>query len=426
MSYINPNDAIVTRIFLPVGQGAFYVERFIDGTSVVYDCGSLTKQELLKRTIDETFKPKDHILAIFISHLHYDHISGLPYLLSRCKNIDYILIPDIDENEKKILLLYNKFYDTSEEYEFANKLINDAQHAIEAFDTGAKLIRITEHVADANANKEGSQTEAQYIGNVIEDNKIKSGKSVYLSKNIKYEPLWIYIPYNYKISTHININEMNINDMSINDNKWFANSNGIFDKDELFEHLGLANKQINIKDLNSFISNMRDICYTSYGENLNRSTTLLYSGPPNNKKMMYSQLCSVNHAGFCNNTRFKVCTHHGNYSMPIIKGVKPGCLYTGDFNLSNKEAYKVIRNNMYKSVWESIGVCQVPHHGAEQSYNYDLSRSGPKVFIISVGEKNKFGHPSKLVIEDIEKANNYVFVVNECKSSEVRMFCIAV
>ena len=34
------NNYIMQRIFMPIGQGAFYIEKFNDDFTVVYDCGS--------------------------------------------------------------------------------------------------------------------------------------------------------------------------------------------------------------------------------------------------------------------------------------------------------------------------------------------------------------------------------------------------
>ena len=50
---------MMLRSFLPVGQGAFYLERFeINGekTNVVYDCGSLTDVKIVEKEIRANLK----------------------------------------------------------------------------------------------------------------------------------------------------------------------------------------------------------------------------------------------------------------------------------------------------------------------------------------------------------------------------------
>ena len=77
----------LTRIIHPVGQGGFYTETLNnhgDEFNVVYDCGGNSKtfmEDYLKRFIhDDAYKQKKRIDAVFISHLHADHVNGLKYL----------------------------------------------------------------------------------------------------------------------------------------------------------------------------------------------------------------------------------------------------------------------------------------------------------------------------------------------------------
>ena len=67
------------RSFLPVGQGAFYRELFSleDGIhTIIYDCGSSTAQSIVEQQIKDEFKIGEVIDAVFISHLHEDHMNG--------------------------------------------------------------------------------------------------------------------------------------------------------------------------------------------------------------------------------------------------------------------------------------------------------------------------------------------------------------
>ena len=77
------------RTFLPVGQGAFYCERFEgDGINkkevinVVYDCGSSTGIEIVEHEIRKKFTLHEKINALIISHFHEDHIQEIPHILS--------------------------------------------------------------------------------------------------------------------------------------------------------------------------------------------------------------------------------------------------------------------------------------------------------------------------------------------------------
>ena len=89
------------RSFLPVGQGAFYLEQFnsnVDRVNVVYDCGSLTDVKIVQKAIRSNFSKDEEIEIVFISHVDQDHINGLEYLLKYC-------------NVKKIVFPYTKIKD---------------------------------------------------------------------------------------------------------------------------------------------------------------------------------------------------------------------------------------------------------------------------------------------------------------------------
>ena len=65
------------RIFVPVGQGAFYLEKFEIGEekfNIVYDCGTSTETVNIKSKIRSYFKKNEEIDYVVISHLHKDHI----------------------------------------------------------------------------------------------------------------------------------------------------------------------------------------------------------------------------------------------------------------------------------------------------------------------------------------------------------------
>jgi competence protein ComEC len=55
-------------------------------------------------------------------------------------------------------------------------------------------------------------------------------------------------------------------------------------------------------------------------------------------------------------------------------------------------------------IGEQVDILKVSHHGsAEGSSEELLAVTRPKLAIVSVGKNNKFGHPSKEVIERLKK-----------------------
>ncbi|MCF7886509.1 MAG: DNA internalization-related competence protein ComEC/Rec2 [Candidatus Marinimicrobia bacterium] len=77
---------------------------------------------------------------------------------------------------------------------------------------------------------------------------------------------------------------------------------------------------------------------------------------------------------------------------------KVDLLFTGDIE-KEAEEYLILYNNYLDSE-----IIKVPHHGSSTSSTYSfIHYSSPQYGVISVGEKNKFGHPSKNTINKYKK-----------------------
>jgi metal-dependent hydrolase (beta-lactamase superfamily II) len=94
--------------FYSVGQGLFYSSSLsLDNNvsaNIIFDCGS-ENLELINNQIDN-FPEKD-IDILIISHLHFDHVSGLDYLLKKRK-VNTVVLPYLLP-EERMLLRFNNF-----------------------------------------------------------------------------------------------------------------------------------------------------------------------------------------------------------------------------------------------------------------------------------------------------------------------------
>lgn len=73
-------------------------------------------------------------------------------------------------------------------------------------------------------------------------------------------------------------------------------------------------------------------------------------------------------------------------------------LFTGDIE-AEKESQLVLNNADLKADWLKVG-----HHGsANGTSNFFLRKVQPRHAAISVGEKNRFGHPTSVVLENLKK-----------------------
>ena len=178
---------MITRLILPVGQGAFYVEKFKNGKNIVYDCGSIGNREKIDTLIEKCFEKNEVIEAIFISHLDEDHMNGVGKLLEKCK-VKRICFPLITEEMKqtlKIKIMIEEIMENSYS-EFVKEFIENPEVSIKKIkeDMEIELIEILpndEHdiVEENNKKIDGEDTKNKKIKRI----KKKSGEDI--AKEIK-------------------------------------------------------------------------------------------------------------------------------------------------------------------------------------------------------------------------------------------------
>ena len=93
-------------------------------------------------------------------------------------------------------------------------------------------------------------------------------------------------------------------------------------------------------------------------------------------------------------------------------------LLTGDSDISAAQL-----QTAYKSHLENAFICLVPHHGSRRSFDRNYTKEMPNCsfWITSFGLGNKFGHPSKTVVDYILDEDRSVLPCNEYQVVTVLM-----
>lgn len=360
---------MIARLILPVGQGAFYVEKFKNGKNIVYDCGSISNRKKIPKLIEKYFGKNEDIEALFISHLDKDHMNGVEELLKKCE-VKRICFPLITEEMKlalKIKVMIEEAMGNSYS-KFMKEFVEDPEAAIKKIkeDIKIKLIEILPNDEENNKKNDNEDTKNQKIKRI----KKKSGEDI--AEEIEglehscNENKWELIPYNFKQETRINE----------------------FEK-KLEKEFG---KKISLKEVEKIWKENEDNrekikkVYESLKGDLNTNSMTLFSG--------------VRQVG-------KQMQYDSSY-------VKVGCLYTGDYEAKGKNKWKTLEE-AYTEYWKWIGMIQVPHHGSIRNCN-DALISKKAVYFLSAGEKNTYKHPSQNVVRGIRfKYHNNLYIVTESK-----------
>lgn len=148
------------------------------------------------------------------------------------------------------------------------------------------------------------------------------------------------------------------------------------------------------------------------GKKRNAHSMILYSGAKNPYNWMLSTLFN-NYCGI-------FCCHHSCF----FRCYETGCLYFGDFDLSDKAVISKISNKYYiDRVKENICIMQIPHHGSIHNFNIEIFKffSSIKFLFISAGEKNRYRLPSSKVVKDVLRTGRLLRLVTENKSSMLQL-----
>lgn len=97
-----------TQRFHPVGQGLFYscsLSNNNNQANIVFDCGS-DKIDSVNREVTAYKKEVQEIDLLILSHLHYDHVSGLDELLNGT-TVKTVVLPYLNKFERILLQIDN-------------------------------------------------------------------------------------------------------------------------------------------------------------------------------------------------------------------------------------------------------------------------------------------------------------------------------
>ena len=369
----------VVRTFHPVGQGAFYSERFYEEDNpqakynIVFDCGTSWGTILkAKKVVTQAFDKNDKIDYLFISHLDYDHVSLVNTLMDSVdRKVRNIVLPLVDKDEVRIGINLNFIPNHQETEDFLRRILDYLDGYNNGQDTHIEFIG-------------GNDNKAQSIG---------SGKGITLRFK-DGEPDWVLIPRNISArSRRDELLDKLDNMLADTDFRDKASKYGMPDVgsgEELLNRL-LDKEYVDGIIRNKKLRNAIKSAYEKVAGGVNVNSLLLYSGP---------------------------ATDVGCYMMwPMFPNMfkrmryrRVGCLYTGDCNC-DIDGWK---SGLYSDVWHNIGTIQLPHHGSLKSFEVKKNNiDRVYYFPVSCGSTNLYGHPSGKVLAYLMKMDGMPLIVTE-------------
>lgn len=409
-------------MFLPVGQGAFYCERFYNeeqdrNLNVVYDCGTISGMKPLKMVVDRYFGDSPTIDAVFISHLHEDHINGLQYLVKKCK-IERVFLPHMSPLDLRLMHLYYETHKNtlaansqSEETIFVEEILKcenmkDLRMKLQRSLSGPKLKRDDKQRPDVE-DDDWPRPKIEYID---EGGQVKMDIPSLIPR-VKIKAQGGFSNWKYKA-------------FCIRNDKAVAHVKPALRK--LASHiLKRAVKRLTPKTVAELIDKSKADAkirerlrkaYRGIGD-FNTNSLVLYSGCDNTFSLYAHSVdlpCELLRDWSC-----KFLTENTKECTCWLFADAVGCLYTGDFDAKTEKYWKELKDG-FETEWTTIGCIQIPHHGSKKNYNDEFLAMTPW-HVVSARENNK-NHPHQAVRAKY-KDRCPLFVVTENMNSFAK-WCI--
>ncbi|MGP0689573.1 MBL fold metallo-hydrolase [Priestia aryabhattai] len=417
--------------FNKAGQGQFYSASFYNVQEnkeirYIIDCGTSAGAPGLKNEINnyiQTFKAKEKLDFLILSHLHADHVSGLKQLLTRFKEKDIevtnVFLPYFDKATRIYLYLRWKFEGRIEgEDKFDEEILDFILEPVEFFEKYKVKNIYFIHESDepdvtfSNNDPSGNRESDINIGNVNvkkpDDNELKGStlKNVLHVKNCKIS-LYTIIEFDF----------------------WFKSCD-----DQKLKNFKDEVKKIKIKEELKKIKRSSALykAYDKLHKNFNDTSlcvSITYNPDPTDIKSflmgenVLSNAMAVKSPDFRNFRldndwdKSNFTASQGGISLPVKSGrymahdvqmfEKFGYLFTGDLDLGpNKDGSEsdtlLSFLQHYNLKRGRIGVFIVPHHGSQLNWDKRLLEYFCNPFcVISSGKESKYRHPDFTVVKDI-------------------------
>lgn len=401
--------------FYKAGQGSFYGGRIWEHENnkvftVVYDCGTSLfiagNSQSLNNEITH-FKHQPHyfvhnseIELLFISHIDYDHVSGLKRLLTEFK-VKNIILPYIEKQHRQFFLV--SFPDNNAPNDLS---VEDYISLIESPNT---FIQNNSKETQIYFVKSNGKSEIEYQGydndnqseNIYprgtrntETEELNNQQNVLVYDN----NLQFFIQRKWEFTTYIkSINELAINNL----------------------HNCLKKKlkkkptdSLTLDDLKEIVTTKRKEahkCYTDCIGEINSHGLVLLHGPIRFEHLcgrVYPD-CELHHFYVDRHNRHFYDDHHFRNNNPAMLGT----LLFGDTSI-NPSNNPIDFPQAFKNKLVNVHIVQVPHHGSSKNWNFDefknlkigdsINRWGNQVVsVCNFGYGNKYGHPSHQVLNDL-------------------------
>lgn len=445
--------------FHKVGQGLFYSGQFItldqlgETINYVIDCGTDFAKEYQNLLLSEVNNYKKSILdkhknfvdIMILSHLDYDHVSGLQYLLNSNVRIGRLFLPYLElghrfllyydnkcTNEDKVALWYDEF------------ILNPSLYLDGKVDEIIFITETNEYLSPRDNNEfyfDSQNKEKNIIVNGVNDDHIAdiekySNYNLLISSN--FTKVKIFSDCSLLVSSHIEFSFFRkpVDNKTLED--FLKNVRPKLAQGNILEILN--------KPRSKPFKLLKD-AYKKLHGNMNDSSLCVSITPINEKSVMgfvlpecfdrfdlktvmepcclCTKICDLFDCFNLYYFYYENKLSHKNIRWPNNNEYFPflrcfGLIFTGDLNLSpssntNGNSLFDVFHKHFMNINKKISLFSIPHHGSRHNWNDLFLQNFKSAIFISSSATNhhKFQHPSPSVIYKLSSSSPWVWVNEE-------------
>lgn len=404
--------------FHSVGQGLFYSSSLSNGNmtaNIVFDCGS-DNIDSINGEVEEYVQTVQEIDLLIISHLHYDHVSGLDELLKNVK-VKTVVLPYLFPFERLLLQFVNGtklqwYIDFLENpYTWLKEKNIEKIIIIKQQDDGSDPIvfqdiqvkdnnQIFVQLGDIDEQIKSEIENTEHINYEL-NNKV----SIYTDNGYIQISNLVFAFFNYKIKDSAKIKAF-ISKLKITDNKSALEAlKNKANRTELEDAYKILSSDLNITSL---------AVYQGFILPLNQSKDkyIIETQDISPYDLLYCRDCNCiidgHFHGYSNKCKYRIYVDYYRYMNKLHGNHKMiGTLLLGDIKLDYKASKGKELYTYFKKLLQSVKYIQLSHHGANNGWNdFLINEISPNcLYIASHATKNKYDHPDKSVL--IKLAENH-------------------
>ena len=431
-------EIIINRTFWPVGHGAFYTERFYDHKdgrifTAIYDCGSgrrwrktqngtndaspKTVQQMIEGFLPSLKDSRGNLVKdidiAFVSHLHVDHINGLPTLLPRIKKL---VLPHLSDCRLLEAFLYNAIPEGIR----AGEVSVDAIEAEGRVDVEGEVQTFVLRLARGEV--ENTVQVIQNEGELVEDpiqlenlnREIRSGSSIRVPLSQRHNAFWIYKP------VDVDGCSEDIRKAIVAALQQYVTTGNILVNDKI--DWSKVQEAVNNAGLKAVIAIYEKVFGITVSSQHNNYSMPVYSGPDELRMAPFAlrytdvRIETTDACGYIH-SRYEIDSHPFHVMQLGVRCRLLSCLYMGDFNAKDDHKFEQL-HEILGVYYNLIGLQQVPHHFSDGNHRPELYKGPLFAFgnISSLTDKSF----SQVTVDDIRSHGCDPLIITRQKYTGVR------